>query len=192
MKIMLLSLPGMGQKEDNLFPLGIGYLLSSLKKFHDVQAYHFNGLARAKKQIIKTIRIFNPDIIGFTCNTFNRSLVRESIQWIRKVNKNIKIIVGGIHASFCYEQVLNHYGADIIVIGEGENTLVNLCNALQNNEVLESIAGIAYRENNKIILNALSSFIDDLDILPMPDYSYAASIIEQSKMGFLITSMIIF
>lgn len=188
MKVMLLSLPGIGQNEDSLFPLGVGYLLASLKKFHNVQAYHFNDLRQAKKQIAKKIKTFNPDIVGFTCNTFNRSSVKNGISWVRKANKNIKIIAGGVHASFCYEQVLNYYGADIIIIGEGEDILVNLCKAIEDNRSLENIAGIAYKDNDKVRLNPANSFINDLDTLPMPDYSYATSFIEQSKIGFLITS----
>jgi len=188
MKVMLLSLPGRGQNQEDLFPLGLGYLLASLKRFHTVEAYHFNDLRQAKKQMIDRIKTFHPDMVGFTCNTFNRSSVKNGIGWVRKVNKNIKILTGGVHASFCYEQVLDYYGADIIITGEGEDTIVNLCNAVENNQSLKSVAGIAYKENNRTVLNSANNFINDLDILPMPDYSYAASFIEQSRMGFLITS----
>ena len=92
MKVMLLSLPGYGESDTGLFPLGIGYLVAVLKQSHEVKAYHYQKIREARKEIPEHIASFKPDLVGFTCNTFNRGFVRETIKLIRTINKNIKIM----------------------------------------------------------------------------------------------------
>lgn len=188
MKVMLISLPGLTENDGTLFPLGIGYLVGSLKRRHDVKAHHFNFMSRARKDIPERLRVFKPAIVGLTCSTFNRGFVREMISLIKAEDKDIKIAVGGVHASFCHDQILRQYGADMVVIGEGERVLVELCDALEKKTGLDTVKGLAFRENDKVIVNPPHDTVANLDGLPLPDYSYARSFIGQSKMGFLITS----
>ncbi len=188
MKIILLSLPGLDENDGNLFPLGLGYLLSSMKQHHDVRAYHFNKMSNARKVIINEVDSFAPDIVGLTCNTFTRGFVREAIQMVRGINKDIKIVVGGVHVSFLYEQALRKYDADVVVIGEGENTLRDICNALEKETPLKQVRGIAYKNEGDVIVTPPREVIASLDSLPMPDYSYARKYIEESGIGVIISS----
>lgn len=188
MKIMLLSLPGIDESDGNLFPLGVGYLTASLQKHHDVEAYHYMMMSSARKELHERLNSFRPHIVALTCSTFNRGGVREMIEIIKNLDSKIIVIVGGVHASFCYDQVLQKYGADVVVIGEGELTLAELCRILENQASLKTVRGIAYMESGKVILNPPREIIQNLDDLAMPDYSYAKTFIERSGMGFLITS----
>jgi radical SAM superfamily enzyme YgiQ (UPF0313 family) len=188
MKILLLSLPGIAQNDPYLFPLGIGYLVGALKDNHTVYVSHFTDFRRVAVGIKGLLRTYKPDIVGLSCNTFNRGYVKEAIRIIRSIDSGIKIVAGGIHSSFCYKQLLQSYGADIVVIGEGERTFAYLCQALKQGITLESVSGIAFKDGRHIIATKNADFIWDLDTLPMPDYSYAASLMEQSRMGFLISS----
>jgi len=188
MKIMLLSLPVVTADDDNMFPLGIGYLVSSLKQFHEVESYHFNNMKKAENEIPLKCLSFKPNVVGLTCSSFNRGSVRKMIKLVKSIDKNIVIILGGVHASYCYDQMLNIYDADYVVIGEGETTLHELCDAIENNKSITSIKGIAYKREDSILLNPAGSSIDNLDELPIPDFEYARHNIEQNKMGFIITS----
>lgn len=188
MRILLLSVPALEEVFENFFPLGLGYLAGELKKSHEVKAYHYQKMSLAKKDTREKISFFKPEVIGLTCNTFNRGNVRLMIRFIRRIDKNIKIVVGGVHASFCYEQILKQYGADAVVVGEGEYKLKELCDALEKNTPLELVKGIAYKKNNEVVLTSCREAVDNLDDLAMPDYEYARPYIERSKMGFVITS----
>lgn len=188
MKVLLLSLPGLNENDGYLFPLGVGYLTAALKQNHDVEAYHYNMMNEAKSDVPGIIDRFGPHVIGLTCSTFNRGFVREMIGIIKNDDSEIKIIVGGVHASFCMDQILLNYGADVVVIGEGELTLAELCRVMETNEPLKTVSGIAYTDNNEVVYNPPRENIQNLDELAIPDYSYAKSFIESSGMGFLITS----
>lgn len=188
MKIMLLSLPGLEEYEEYLFPLGVGYLVGALKQRHDIKAFHFNKMNRAIREIKKEVASFAPDIVGLTCSSFNRGFVRDGIRLIRSINKNIKIVVGGVHVSFLYEQALNNYDADVVVIGEGEKSFSDLCDAFEKNMPLQQVKGIAYKNNGEVIVTPPQESISNLDDLPMPDYTYARDYINRSSMGVLISS----
>ncbi len=188
MKVLLLSLPGLEENDGNLFPLGIGYLVAALKPSHEVRACHYNMMSHARLEIPQILESFQPDVVGLTCSTFNRGFNKEMIRVLRSIKRDIRIIVGGVHASFCYEQILLEYGADLVVIGEGECTFPALCSALEQQTSLKELNGIAYIDNQEVIVNSPVEAIHNLDDLPLPDYSYAKPFIERSGMGFIITS----
>jgi radical SAM superfamily enzyme YgiQ (UPF0313 family) len=188
MKVMLLSLPGREENDGNLFSLSIGYLAASLNHSHDIDAHHYNNMSQARKEIPEKFASFKPDIAGLTCSSFNRGFVRETIRLLKGIDSNVKIAVGGVHASFCYDQILRRYGADVVVIGEGEYVIQELCAAMERNAPLKSVKGIAYMEDDDVIYNPPQNTIKNLDDVPIPDYCYARPFIEHPKMGFLITS----
>ena len=187
-KVLLLSLPGLNTGDVPLFPLGIGYLLSSLRQDRPVQALHYQLSEHVQTQLPDVVCNYAPDIVGLTCTTFNRGLVRETCQWLRATHPEIQIILGGVHASFMCEQVLRVYGAHYVVIGEGETTLREICNALDIRQPLNSIKGIAYLQNEQLVKTPPREPLKNLDDLPLPDYSFAGELIRKSGMGFIISS----
>jgi glycosyltransferase involved in cell wall biosynthesis/ADP-heptose:LPS heptosyltransferase/radical SAM superfamily enzyme YgiQ (UPF0313 family)/predicted O-methyltransferase YrrM/2-polyprenyl-3-methyl-5-hydroxy-6-metoxy-1,4-benzoquinol methylase len=188
MRILLISLPGSQGTDEPLFPLGIGYLVAVLKKEHQVKAAHYQKFEHVGPTLPDLINSFRPDLVGLTCTTFNRGNVRKIISVIKKYCPNIKVVVGGVHASFLYEQVLNGYGADVVVIGEGECTSLELCRALENGTSLDDVKGIAFKRAGSVVVTTPRPPIENLDELPMPDYDFAAHLMKISGMGFIITS----
>jgi len=188
MKILLISLPGHLISEVPSFPLGIGYLVAMLKKEYETKAMHYQRMEHAFKQLPQILSEFNPHVVGLTCTTFNRGMVHQTIKLIKSAYPNIKIVLGGVHPSYMYEQALNTYGADVVVIGEGERTMLELCRALENGTSLDDVNGIAFKRGNDIILTPRREAIHNLDELPLPDFSYAEHLMEKSGIGYLIAS----
>jgi radical SAM superfamily enzyme YgiQ (UPF0313 family) len=187
MRVLLVSLPSLYETEP-LFPLGIGYLVGSLKPAHEVRALHFASMEGVRATLAAALAEFRPQVVGLTCSTFNRSAVRRAIGWIRQRQPSASIVVGGVHASYCYEQVLLAYGADVVVIGEGERSLVEVCAALDGGRALADVPGIAFRVGRIVTRTEPRPPVRELDDLPMPDYGYAASAIRRHGLGFLISS----
>jgi radical SAM superfamily enzyme YgiQ (UPF0313 family) len=63
---------------------------------------------------------------------------------------------------------MNEFGLDFVVVGEGEHTIVEVCERLQRGESLAGVKGVMYRENGKIIDNGRRELIKDLDTIPFP------------------------
>ena len=107
-------------------PLGLGYIAAVLENAgHDVSlvdAYVKNLSYDALAQIVKTSR---PDVIGITCLSDQRTSWFKLIELIRATDSKIKIVLGGPHPSLMTEQVLGNFKPDAVVIGEGEETMLD-------------------------------------------------------------------
>ncbi|MGB9716242.1 MAG: B12-binding domain-containing radical SAM protein [Thermodesulfovibrionales bacterium] len=84
--------------------------------------------------------------------------------------KSILVIMGGAHPSFLPEEAIEH--ADYVVRGEGDITLPELINSISNGKPdITSIKGLSYKDKNgSLINNPPRPFIENLDILPFPDF----------------------
>jgi len=187
-KVLFLSLPGLQTGKEPLFPLGIGYLISSIKQDRSIEAVHYQVLGHAFEQLPKIILDFQPDIVGISCSTFNRGSVEKICRWFNENHPQIKIVLGGVHVSFLPEQALVNYGADYVVIGEGELTFKELCNSIDGKVPLKDVKGIAYLDKGQVVIAEPRERVQDLDELPLPDFSFASELIKQSGIGFVITS----
>jgi radical SAM superfamily enzyme YgiQ (UPF0313 family) len=133
------------------------------------------------KEIIEKIKEFNPDIIGITLVfsvTVKSALNIANL--IKKSLPNVKIVVGGPHATILPDDTLSYEEFDFLVRGEGEYTLLDLVEGKPLNE----IQGLSYKENGKIIHNQEREFIRNLDVLPFPKPEYFLIPIKDIKNNF--------
>lgn len=162
-------------------PLGICYIAQVLKnQFYDVNIIDAEAESLDEAQVLE--RIKDSEIIGITSTTvgFHRALhLAKTI----KEKASFKIIVlGGPHVSCVMGEVLKYDCFDYAVYGEGEYTMLELCNCFRradgarysmnfsehNNEDISEIKGLIYRHDNKIVVNPTRDYERDLDKLPMP------------------------
>lgn len=119
-----------------------------------------------KKHVHSIIEEEKPNLIGLSVLSFNYPEAVEIAGYIKN-NFDIKIIFGGIHVILSPQEVIEREEVDIVCIGEGEETLHEL---LDNSLNCKDIKGIWYKENGKIIKNENRKLIEDLDMLPFPDF----------------------
>jgi len=105
----------------------------------------------------------------------------EIAQYIRKVDSGIPLVWGGPHPTIMPEQTLENEFIDIVVIGEGEKTVLELANFFSGQGILESILGVGYKKEGKIFINSPRPFLDmdEIDFLPY-------DIFDANKYGFSI------
>jgi len=122
-----------------------------------------------ERKIRRKIEKENPDIVGVTILTYHRF---EAIPVINAAKKlGLLVIAGGNHVTFDAENTLKNVpGVDIAVIGEGEETLQELAEVIDRGGPLDTVKGIAYRQNGEIKINPPRPVIDNLDKLPFIPY----------------------
>jgi radical SAM superfamily enzyme YgiQ (UPF0313 family) len=93
----------------------------------------------------------------------------ELAQTCRILLPHSTIVMGGGHATFCYEDILTEDSpVDIVVLGEAESTLLELLTHISSGTPWQDISGLAFRSNSLTTVNKPRKVIDDLDSLPMP------------------------
>jgi len=78
-------------------------------------------------------------------------------------------VLGGPHVELFPEDTASLEGVDFAVAGEGELTLTELLNCIEQNGDPASIRGVAYKDNGRVRVNPPRPMIDNLDVLPLPD-----------------------
>lgn len=152
------------------YPLGIAYLHSYLEsRGHEIHSLCLNHLDDEEcfKVATETLANFSPKVVGLQILSANRVSSYKLIEYIHKNYPHINLVIGGIHATIMYKQLLEKYPFLIIVLGEGEITLAELIDELQReNPNLSNINGIAFNLNDEIIKTKPRGLIENLDILP--------------------------
>lgn len=120
-------------------------------------------------EIDKTIREFNPDVVGITAMTPKYPMVERVAEITKSIDPRVVVVVGGHHPSMLGEQILENGNIDFVVVGEGEVTFTELVQELaKGQQNMDSIPGILYRNSDrKKIRTASRPPIDNLDLLPI-------------------------
>ena len=161
------------ESNDVPYPTGLLYLDSILtQKDHTVRTtdYTFWTEENCLKEIDKEIKRFKPDIVGITVLSMTRVSTYKVIKMIKTLYPKIKIVLGGMHSTMMYEQLLKNFPIDVICIGEAEDSFPEVVEALMKNKNMRSIKGIAYIKNRKLIITEQRKLSTNLDDLPYPNY----------------------
>ena len=152
-------------------PLGIAYLASTLEKHgFDVKAIDMFDFSWDK--VRKTLEEEQPDVVGITCLTEQRASPLEVAKISKILNKDCVVIMGGIHPTIMYEQLLTHWPVDIIVLGEGEATIKELMTSLEEQKPFENVNSIAFKSDGKVVKTQQRQLIVNMDEIPFPAYKY--------------------
>jgi radical SAM superfamily enzyme YgiQ (UPF0313 family) len=118
------------------------------------------------------IHHLDADLFGLSCMTANRRGVAMLAQLIRDIHPGSHIVVGGPHVTALPIETLRHIQAiDTVVVGEGEQTFLDIIRCLQENKPVRGIPGTAWRSPNGYQLGPHREQIRDLDALASPfDY----------------------
>jgi anaerobic magnesium-protoporphyrin IX monomethyl ester cyclase len=152
-------------------PLGLAYVAATLEKAgFQVEILDNYNLKKPIEEVKQEIKRLEPEIVGITCGSVTYRRCIETSQAVKEVIPSCKVVVGGWQPTYMPESLLQHTEIDYIVMGEGEQAMVELANNLSKGEDRSAIAkipGIAYMKNGKIVKTA-PTFIQDLDQIPFP------------------------
>src|SRR5262249_14361858 len=111
------------------------------------------------------------EIVGITVVfTHEWPMLVQLIDKIRRRFPRAPIVMGGEHVTSLPEFCLLTSKADVAVLGEGEETAVELMGALRDRRPLDGIAGIAYRRGDEVKVNPRRERQTKIDDLPTPDW----------------------
>lgn len=149
------------------FPLG----LMSIASYLQVNGHTVKIIDRTIKttNINKEIEEFRPDIVGVAVYSLKSFSDAKKVTLAAK-KFGAKTVWGGIFVSLDSEFVFNNIDIDYISIGEGEATWLELVNTIRDGGDTSKVAGLAYKENGKVIFTPERDFMD-LALLPPIDFT---------------------
>ncbi len=143
-------------------PLGILYVGGALKQAgHHVEVLHFtpDEIDRRAAEIAAK----NPLFVGISAFTCSQTKFSAELSRKIKARSSAPIVWGGVHSSLVPEQTLSEAFVDMVVIGEGEETAVELAAALENGRALGEVKSIGYKQDGRLVFTGERRLIDDLD-----------------------------
>lgn len=150
-------------------PLALVYVAGAARQAGaEVEIYDAMSLFASHEDIARKIAEFKPDIVGTTAITATEPDARVICKSAKAWDPAVKTIVGNVHATFCWEEILREDpNVDFVVRGEGEHTMMELVRAVAaGGEGYERIDGLAWRKDGVPVTNRPRALETDLDALP--------------------------
>ncbi len=119
---------------------------------------------RPEEAYRRLLREYRPDYVGVTFTTPLWSEAKRLAAIAREEVPGVVTLAGGVHATTLPEEVLGAGAFDIVALGEGERTIVEICRG----DPLGGIAGIAYMDGRRLVQTPPRAAIGNLDDLPLP------------------------
>lgn len=151
-------------------PLGLSFLGAALERAGiEVKVLDLVVFPYSKTILRSVLNDYQPHFVGSTAVTMSFHNAIQVIQDVKEIDPGIFTVMGGPHVTFCAEKTMESFPElDVIVLGEGEDTIVQLVTAAGNGKKWDSINGIVYRNGSGLQRTAEKKAYLEVDSLPMP------------------------
>ena len=148
-------------------PIGLLYLAGTLLE-NGIDVRVVDGCLEGKQAIRRALEEYAPSHVGITALTPGRLRAVEIADMAKNIDPAITVILGGVHPTIMYQQMMEHYPAiDYIVLGEGEKTCLEIVQGIDPRD----IPGIVYRDDSSIVKTQQREICADLDDIPFPAWN---------------------
>lgn len=172
MNILVISISLRPQSPVKTFPLGLGYVTTAMKRagyafdLLDVEAHRHSDA-----DVEQFIQKKPYDVICMGTIVTGYKVVKSLTALCRRIHPRARIIVGNSVATSIANILLTKTDADIAVMAEGDETIVDLLNTIAGRGSLETVKGICYSEGGRVFTTAPRPIIRDISALPFIDFT---------------------
>lgn len=124
-----------------------------------------------KDAILNLLKTHKPDVFGLSAMSFQFATAKKIAGLIKSVNKNIKTVLGGYHATLMYEELSQSDDGepfDYIIRGEGDLCFGEMLDAIEGKRKHEDVPGLSFRHNDRFVHNPPRP-LEDLENIKLPD-----------------------
>jgi anaerobic magnesium-protoporphyrin IX monomethyl ester cyclase len=150
-------------------PINVLYLASNLIKYgFDVSVIDYNVEKFSKQDFIRRIKSEKLGLVGFSCMTPSIESGAYLAGLVKSNVSDVTTVVGGPHSNAIPKQTLEEFdNFDIVLAGDSENTIVELCNSIYRNQSISRVDNLFLR-NGKNIVATTRKTMNNIDKLPFP------------------------
>lgn len=156
-------------KDQTSASLSLLYIAAYLKKIRPETEFVYLPQARSPEQHLEVLQEFDPQIYAISFTSYSAPAAYELIRMVKARFPRVTVVCGGSHATPMPRDVLERSGADLCVLGEGEETFAEIVTAYDNLvQARHHIEGVAFLEDGKLVVTRTRKSIVDLDTIPFP------------------------
>lgn len=172
MKILVINVSLRPQSREKLFPIGLGYITTAMKNAgFDFDILDIDAYRHSDQEVESFLRNNKYDIICIGCMVTGYKIVKSLSSLIKEFYPETIIIVGNSVATSIVNTLLTYTKVDITVMGEGDETIVDLLNTIHQGKSLDNVRGICFVKEGKIMPTPARPLIRDISKLPCIDFS---------------------
>ena len=155
-------------------PLGISYLGTVLEQNgHKVKLIDLRLPDFGNEYFVSTLRSFKPDIVGVSATSYGYLSGKEIFELTKAYSKKTTTILGGPHAAVGGLVAIKDKNLDMLAVGEGEELIIELLDALRNKKSFKSIKGLTYKDRRgRVHINEPRRTGLDVNTLPFPKLDF--------------------
>jgi len=141
-----------------------------------------------REKIIRAVLKEEPDVLALSCVTGNYRWALDLTAEIKsRLKKPVPAVFGGFHPSMAPERVISRPAVDALVIGEGEDALLELIRSVKDGEFTDTgVANAWVKSEGNIHRNPVRPYIRDLDRLPFPDKKLFYRKVPFMRRGYMV------
>ncbi len=151
-------------------PLGVTYVAAAFEAAGaEVRVLDYIVSRYSPEKLRRELEAFQPDLVGSTSVTMNFPAAAAIVETAKAILPSAVTMMGGPHVTFDAENTLRTYpGIDLLVLGEGEETVAELLPVARDRGAWSRVKGIAFLEDGRFIRTGVRELIQDLETLPLP------------------------
>lgn len=155
-----------------LFPIGLGYVTTAMKRAGwEFELLDLDILRWSDEQIQKHLTDIKYDVVCVGCMVTGYKYVKRWAEVIKSYNPGCKIVAGNSVATSIPDLLLQNTKVDIAVMGEGDEVILELLDAISNKKPLNNILGLYFKDDNdNIIKTGMRPLIKNISELPYLDF----------------------
>ncbi len=158
-----------GDKKKGFYSEGLAALSAYLKEHgHQATLYHLTAPVN-QEEFQERLNQEDPGLVAFSVRTSNFPFVQNYAGWVKKAGGYLTV-AGSYHATIAPEETISTPGIDIVNLGEGELSLLELVKTLDKGGDYTKIENFWVKQGDNIIKNPVRPLVEDLDSLPLPDF----------------------
>jgi len=151
-------------------PLGLAYLAAALEKAGvEVKILDYVVYPYAETRLHSALNGFQPHMVGVTSVTMTFDQAMKIVRDVKRIDPDLITVMGGPHVTHCAEQTLRLFpDLDLVVLGEGEQSIVDLAGQWEKDRDWRRVRGIAFRDGDRVCVTPPRKVFFDMDAVPMP------------------------
>ena len=155
-------------------PLGVAYLAGAARRAgFPVSIIEAHAQDLSHEQVARAVENIRPEVVGLTSTTFNWPVVADLARVIRRRCPAVQLWVGGPQLSLYPDECMAEEALDAAVLGEGDETIVELLTRLEQGEELAGVPGTLVRRrleggDGELVRGPARAPIAELDTLALP------------------------